>query len=213
MKKLISVIALLVAGMTAAHAQLGIIGGFTSSNTAINQDDVMANLKNVSLYHAGVSYKIESGSILVLEPTLVYQMKGAELTESNSETFFESLNTKTGFVELSLGLQAGLDLLAFRPYFVLEPFVGYAVTGSENLDNVDSEALNRVKNKLEYGFGIGGGIELLDHLQVSVQWFKNLGNLYDGEKIKAEEALAAVGDSFKGVQNYSGIKVSLAIFF
>ena len=80
---------------------------------------------NVNLFHAGIAYKIESGSLFVLQPAVTYQMKGANITsDTNGSDFIKSLETKTGFAELSLGLQVGLDLLAFRPYVFAEPFVG-----------------------------------------------------------------------------------------
>lgn len=230
MKRILTLLAVLLASATLAHAQFGVVGGFTSSRVSVNKDDAMSNLKNVNLYHIGVAYKIESGSIFTAEPTLAYQVKGATLYRegfgSEIQNLGESFETRTGFVELSLGMQVGMDLLVFRPFFVFEPFVGYAVTGSEtysiNASGTATTSLSRediqnaaseVKNKLEYGFGIGGGVELLNHLQLSVEWFKNLGPLYNEGKIDASEAMKMVGGRYKDIQNYTGIKVSLAVFF
>ena len=56
-------------------------------------------------------------------------------------------------------------------------------------------------------------MELLNHLQLSVQWFKNLGPLYNDGKIDGSEALKAVSGSYKDIANYTGIKLSLAVFF
>ena len=230
MKKMLTLLAVLLASASIANAQFGVVGGFTSSRTSLDKSDVLSNLQNVNLYHIGVAYKIESGSLFTAEPTLAYEVKGASLynegLETNAQKWGESLETRTGFVQLSLGMQVGLDLLAFRPFFVFEPFVGYAVTGSEKYE-VKAEgdlsgtvarddiqrAANEVKNKLEYGFGIGGGVELLNHLQLSLQWFKNLGSLYNEGKIDASEAMALAGGTYKDVQNYTGIKLSLAVFF
>ena len=33
--------------------------------------------------------------------------------------------------------------------------------------------------KVEYGVGLGAGVELFSHLQLSVRYFWNLGNVYD----------------------------------
>jgi len=74
-------------------------------------------------------------------------------------------------------------------------------------------AAKEVKNNLEWGFGVGGGVEIASHLQISVQWFKNLGMLYNDGKIDGEAALTAVKDNYKNIQNYNGIKVSLGILF
>ena len=48
MKKIIAIIALALGFATAANAQFGIVGGFTSSSTSIDTKDAMANLKGVS---------------------------------------------------------------------------------------------------------------------------------------------------------------------
>ena len=61
-------------------------------------------------------------------------------------------------------------------------------------------------NKLEYGFGLGGGLEISDHLQLSVQWFNNLGTMFS----ERAEAGAA---SLEKIKNFQGIKFSLAILF
>lgn len=231
MKKFLLLLAVLLGTSMAAYAQLGVVGGFTSSKTTLDTDDFMSNLKNVNLYHIGVAYKIESGSIFVAEPALMYEVKGAKLYDGTQDkldiqSVGQSIDTQTGYLQLSLGMQVGLDLLALRPYFVFEPFVGYAITGTERyaltasgaVDNTMpaeriSEAAAEVKNKLEYGFGIGGGVELLNHLQLSLQWFKNLGPLYNDGKIDGSEAMKAVSGSYKDIANYTGIKLSLAVFF
>lgn len=226
MKKILT-IAALFASIFAANAQIGIMGGFTSSNTSVNTKEIMENAKNVSLYHAGVFYKFDLGLGFAVQPTLAYQVKGASLEKylekDGEKSIGKTLETKTGFIELSAGAQWGMDLLAFRPFVFVEPFIGYGITGneefkadakildikSEDLDN----AAKQVKNKLEYGFGVGGGVEIANHVQISVQWFKNLGNLYDEGKVDGEKIMTAVKDNYKNIENYSGIKVTLGILF
>ncbi|MBQ7272522.1 MAG: PorT family protein [Bacteroidales bacterium] len=228
MKKLLAILALTFGIVSAANAQIGVIGGFTSSKTSVNTQDVMSNINNVSLFHAGVAYRIELGSFFAVQPQLAFQMKGATMQEmmgtGDAKAALSTLNTKAGFIELSAGLQAGIDLLAVRPYFLFEPFVGVQVTGLDNYSNVataiseDAKAemnkyLADAKNKLEVGFGVGGGIQILDHFQVSVQWFMNLGSLYNNGKIDADAIKSAALSNYKDIKNYQGIKVTLGLFF
>lgn len=231
MKKLIAIIAIAFTATVAAQAQkFGVVGGFTSSNTGINTKDAMANFKNVSLYHVGAAVRWEFGDIFALQPQLMYQVKGSNLGQTIADGTYQDLSnafySKTGFIELSAGLQVGLDLLVFRPFVLVEPFIGYAVNGTENFDQLatgfvdgkntreDVDALMAdVKNKLEYGFGVGGGVHILDHFQLTVQWFMNLGSLYDNNKINAAQIEESVKNSYKDIKNYQGIKVTLGLFF
>lgn len=231
MKKIIAIVALALGFATAAHAQFGIIGGFTSSATTINTKDAMANFKNVSLYHVGVAYRFEIGPFFAVQPQLVYQMKGANLhqtiVDGTYQNAFNSFQSKTGYLELGANLQLGFDLLVARPFVLFEPFVGYAVFKGEEVYSkvgegilngsvTDAElnaALNTVKNGFEWGFGVGGGVELFGHVQLSVQWFMNLGNLYNQGKFDGNAKLETVKNSYADIKNYQGIKVTLGVFF
>lgn len=232
MKKLFVIIAAALVSASVAQAQqFGVIGGFTSSSTGVNTKDAMANLKNVSLYHVGAAVRWELGSIFAIQPQIAYQVKGANLQQTIVDGTYanaaNSFQTKTGFLELSAGLQAGVDLLMFRAFALVEPFVGYAITGNENYamlvdgtvssGSIDYEKWNaeiaETKNKLEYGFGVGGGVQVLDHFQLTVQWFMNLGSLYNGGKIDGTQITENIKTSYKDIKNYQGIKVTLGLFF
>jgi len=214
MKKLFLCIALVLAAMATANAQFGVIGGWTSSNTSTD-GNWKPDTKSMSLYHVGVAYKIKMGPIFSAQPELSYQVKGATLKDN-----FRNLSTRSGYVELGLGLQLGVDLLVFRPFFLFEPFIGYQVYGSDDYNiftyGMDMEPfrsyLRDAKNKFEGGFGVGGGLELMNHFQISVQWFKNIGQLYSGDKLSASAVEAVVSD-LKDVKNYSGVKITLGMFF
>ena len=186
MKKLLTVIVVALASVTMAHAQFGIVGGYTSSTTKLA--DAAKEVTSASLWHAGVAYKINIGA-LAIQPSLTYNMKG---------TTIDNVQYKSGYVEASAGLQVGLDLLVARPFLVAEPFIGYQVTGNE-------AAVKDVTNKLEWGFGVGVGVDVIKHLQLRVEWFKNLGALANAS---GEQAVNALKDT-----NYQGTKITAGIFF
>ena len=50
----------------------------------------------------------------------------------------------------------------------------------------------------------------MNHFQITVQWFKNIGQLYDGGKFND---YADVLSGLKDVKNYSGVKITLGMFF
>lgn len=222
MKRFLTLIVVLLATATIAHAQFGIVGGFTLSNTSVKNWEA-ASTKNMSQFHAGIAYKIKLGPLFALQPQLTYEAKGATVQEiasgGGSQTVLTSLKTNGGFVELGVGAQLGIDLLAFRPFILAQPFVGYQVYGKENLEalSVSSDDLNAymaaAKNKLEWGFGVGGGVELLNHLQLSIQWFMNIGQMYNSDKLDADALMSVVVSNYKKLQNYQGVKFTLGVFF
>lgn len=187
MKKIIAIIALAFAAFTVANAQVGIVGGYTSSSVSASQ--AVQDAQRASVWHAGVAFKAELGPIFALQPSVTYSVKG---------TTVNNLQYKSGYAEASLGLQLGFDFAVVRPFAVFEPFVGYQVTGNE-------QTMNDVTNKLEYGFAVGAGCDILEHLQLRVQWFKNLGAL---QQANANAVQGAISEG-----NYQGIKVTLGLFF
>ena len=232
MKKVIAIIAIAIASMSIAHAQFGIVGGFTSSSTTINTEDWKANLENISLYHVGLTYKVDLGLGLAIQPSLTYEMKGATVKEDIASVgevveVAKTIDTKTGYAEFGLDLQWGPDLVAFRPFIFASPFIGYMVSQEEtneissnvsgtpsfNPDEAKAWA-EEAKNRLEYGFGIGAGVDIMKFVQLKAQYYMNLGNLYnEGQVVNAKDVWGQVKDSYGNVENYNGIKVSLAILF
>ena len=209
MKRILTLVAVAAASMilaAQAHAQFGIIAGLTSSKA--NAEEAIKDVKNIALYHAGLTYKIDLGAGFAIQPSVIYQVKGANLGHLDNATG-EDFKLKTGFVEIPVGIQWGPDLLAFRPYAFAEPFIGYQITSSDKGQSTFADWTKQAKNKLEYGFGLGGGLEIASHLQLSVQWFKNLGTMFGDSAKSADAAWSEVKD----IKNFQGIKVSLAILF
>ena len=211
MKKFFVLAALFATAAVAGAQQIGFKGGLTLST--MNGADSPKDNKSMMLYEAGVLYKADLGAGFAIQPALAYQVKGATLQQNND------VNSKTGYAEFSIGAQWGPDLLAFRPYLFVEPFVGYAVTGNESLSisgmpSLDkyNEPLQEAKNKLEYGVGAGVGLEVTSHVQLSCQLFRNFGQLYKEDHLNTG-ALTDIKASYKDLKHYQGVKFTLAILF
>jgi hypothetical protein len=120
-----------------------------------------------------------------------------------------------GYLELPVSVQWGPDLLLFRPFLDVTPFVGYAVNST-----IKTEALNALEvvtkndwdgfsmNRFSYGLGLGGGIEVW-RLQFICRYNWNFGPLFD-----ADGALNVqpVNELFKD-KNFGGVTLSLAFMF
>lgn len=201
MKKLfLAVLALAMA--VNANAKFGIIGGVTS--TRGNLSDAVADIRNLTQFHAGVAYKIPIGAFAI-QPAIQYNVKGTKL---EAITGIGDLDFKTGYLEMPIQLQYGLDLAVVRPYVFLEPFLGYAVYNNVRWNDasgsISDSGWDNVKKRFEWGIGIGLGAEFIKHLQVSIRYFWNFGNVYS----------TSIGSVAKTIESgCSGISASLGVFF
>ena len=235
MKKFIVAIAALMFGV-AANAQVGIIAGVTSTTTDIQAAQEQLKAGDITLYHIGLTSKFDLGAIAI-QPSLIYNVKGTQLSEVRTAGGVELANYKadfkTGYLELPVQLQIGLNLGGFRPYVFAEPFVGFAITNefTKNFEAAgtasvteESNATNQwenigkdIQDRLEYGVGAGVGIDLLNSLQISVRYYWNMGELYNGEANKFQGSTAGeVANGFLDTmknQQCTGIMASVAFFF
>ena len=206
MKKAIIAIAALFVALS-ANAQIGVVAGLTSSST--NVEAAVADIKNVNQYHVGITYKIGIGNMLAIQPALIYNVKGTQVGSVIEEIDAFDADFKTGYLELPVQVQLGFGIGSLaRVYGFAEPFIGYAITNKvEGLTEI-SDKWDFV-NRLEYGVGLGAGVELFRHLQVSVKYFWNLGNMYNAE---SELNFGSISKEILS-SKCSGIAASVAFLF
>ena len=215
MKKFfIAIAALFVAAL--ASAQIGIRAGLTSSSTTL--DGAYADVTNgaVNQYHVGLTYKIGLGNILAIQPSILYNVKGSNFNVEDITS--TSLNFKTGFVEVPVQVQLGFGLGTLaRVYALAEPYVGYAITNEVTTKSAIAAAANtqqtwdNVKNRLEYGVGVGAGVELLRHLQVSVKYFWTLSDLYGLQDAKLDNIINSLSNI--NMKNANGVAATVTVLF
>ena len=206
MKKIIIIAATLLAAWS-ANAQVGIIAGLTSSASDI--ESAAADVKNINQYHVGLTYKLGIGNLLAIQPSLIYNMKGTKIGDI-AGVKDASVDYKTGYIELPVQVQVGFGIGSLaRVYGFAEPFIGYAVSNEVKVENANdaNKTWDNVKNKLEYGVGLGAGVEVLRHIQVSVKYFWNLGDVY-GQSINIGSISKEVSSS-----KCNGIAASVAFLF
>ena len=172
MKRFLTVIALCVMTFWGSHdlkaGDFGIVGGAS-----------FTGIKNISPelttgYHAGLTYKFHLPYGFAIQPSLLYHMKSSLVEEAVAD--LAAFNYKMGYLELPVSFQWGPDLLLFRPFLDVSPFLGYALN---NELAVTSPAAQRSSlgytnewdgvNRLEYGLGLGGGLEIWK-VQVRCIW-------------------------------------------
>ncbi len=216
MKKLVAVAVAALLAAVSAYAQIGVSAGLTSASTTL--EDAAASVKsgNVNQYHFGINYKIGIGNILAIQPGILYNVKGSSFDVSNIGS--TSVDFKTGFLEIPVQVQAGIGIgKIVRVYGLAEPFVGYAITNQITLNSTLASAVepqktwDNVKNRLEYGIGLGAGVELFRHLQLSVKYFWTFSDLYGVQNPNLDEIINQVSNINKG--NVNGIAATVTVLF
>ena len=206
MKKLIVIVASLLIAAS-AHAQFGVVAGLTSSHS--NLKSAYEDVDNVTQYHVGLTDKCGVlGKTLAIQPSLIYNVKGSKFEDIKG---VGDVDFKNGFLEIPVQVQLrlfGLGDLA-HVYAIAEPFVGCAlsnnVTGTIlGVSTSKSYKWENFGDRLEYGIGVGAGVELIKHVQVSVRYFWNLGD--------ATGYLTQVQNALKS-EKAAGIVASVALLF
>ena len=234
MKRILTVAVIAVAAMVATFdvsaqtigfARFGVFGGFTSARTR----DAVTNILNYQVnrmpeYHAGITGQIPMGAAFSLQPSIAWHVKGSSLsglTDLNGDLNYEALTSKLGYLEGGLQLQAGLDLLAFRPYAFVEPFLGYALSVNQQLYTTDPKTPDQTVSafnqsglrRFEWGMGVGFGVEVW-RMQLAFKWFWNFGQLYDAAN--TADAAPSVAQAIRGVyengRNFNGFVLSIGFF-
>ncbi|MBP5566215.1 MAG: PorT family protein [Bacteroidales bacterium] len=218
MKKLIIAIAAAFIAVSAS-AQVGIVAGLTSTSST-TFEEAWANAKDVTNYHVGATLKLPLPLGFALQPMVVYNVKGATLEDTATAGNLKEIDMKTGLLEGLVQAQWGINIAGVvRPYGFVEPFVGYAITNEVKMSNFtgenSKEEWDNVKNRLEYGVGIGFGVEILQHLQVCVRKYWNIGDLYNENGAAITSFKDALNQGAETVENgqVGGIMASVAFLF
>lgn len=199
-----------------AQEGVGIFGGITSSSTKLQDFD----FDNVTQFRAGIAYKYPIAMGFAVQPEFSYSVKGTALTPSLADFDIAKFDLHMGYVEAALQLQWGPDLLIFRPYALVEPFIGYALNNKietslagTNISTTRTNVWNCLQ-KMEYGYAWGGGVDLFGRFQVSAKHYENFGSLYKDSKDASPQTVDDfIMEAFKDDRNFSGWVLSLTLFF
>lgn len=192
-------------------ARAGIIAGFTSSSS--NAKNVDAS--SIGRYHVGITAELPIAYGFAVQPSVLYQTKGTKLSDVGPEKF--RLDARAAYLEIPVQVQWGPDLVAFRPYVLAEPFVGYGLFAKAKRSENGASPMKTTSFKgagmarWEYGLGLGGGIDIWK-IQFSVKYFWNFGSLYS-ESGKMNDVGKTVKEAFKDGRNFNGVTFSLAFMF
>ena len=195
---------------TLRAGDIGVVGG--ASFTGIT--DVSKGF--TTGYHAGITYKCHLPLGFAVQPSLLYHMKS-----STVEMAFQTgarLDMGVGYLELPVSVQWGPDLLLFRPFLDVTPFIGYAVNNDfrGSVVGIGKDWKNEWDglNRIEYGLGLGLGLEVWK-IQVVGRYNWNFGNLFhsNGEVSALDEFMGKARSAALNDKNFGGVTISVAILF
>ncbi|MBR1960877.1 MAG: PorT family protein [Bacteroidales bacterium] len=182
-----------------AQAKWGVTAGLNFNTSKFSEIDVKAKTG----WSAGATCLVDLPLGFSIQPSLLYHQKGANITNEIAQ--------KMGFIELPVSVQWGPDLLVFRPFLDVTPYIGYALSNEVTTSLADFKFSSwQGKERFEYGLGIGAGINVWK-LQLIARYNWNFGSLYNVEgwdDIKSElKGLSAENE------NFGGVTLSLAFLF
>ena len=190
----------------AAQVRFGVTGGLGWSQYKVSE---IVDQKTPAGWNAGVTLAFDLPLGFSLQPTLCYHQKNALITDN--------VGQRMDYVELPVSLQWGPDLLIFRPFLDATPYIGYALSnetyatvnlpGGSMSAGIDSWG---GKQRLEYGLGLGGGIDVW-RLQIVARYNWNFGNLYE------VDGWNDIKEHFGGLNaessNFGGVTLGVSFFF
>lgn len=186
--------------------KVGVKGGINfTSMSRFELGYISETVNKYTGFNAGVAFSFDLPvQGMTIQPELNYVSKGAIYRGP------ENIWLRTDFIELPVNLQVGLDLILFRPYLMVSPYIGYAVL--KRPEAMEWADLNR----FQYGVGIGGGVDFW-RLQLQVKYNWNIGqlarNVPDSDSNHGFEGIEVEPTGPVRMGNYRGLEVNLVFFF
>jgi hypothetical protein len=182
MKKLITLLLITaLAGLialpqpAAAGIQFGLkIGGNIAKPTGADAQDPLATLKSRVGFTGGIFLAFNFGSVLSIQPEILYTMKGASyvaLDDSYTDKLYAD------YIEIPVLLKLKLALPVVQPFILAGPSVGFKLSEKLERDGVPlTEAI--LKNN-DYGAVFGAGLNVGRNFMLDVRYSLGLQKVYD----------------------------------
>lgn len=193
MKKIALILSVFLLSAVSLHAQKGFgfkAGMNFNSMSDLEFNDLKQSVNRKTGFHAGVLYQWDLPAGFALQPELLYVQKGGSVSDKGDFTMH--------YLQLPVNLQWGLNLVLFRPFVMVSPFLSYQISKDSNISGLKWDT-----EKLGYGIGLGAGLDL---------WKFQVSGKYNWDLGKASEFKWDGVDTFRGGKN-KGFELSLAFIF
>ncbi len=197
-----------------AQNRCGVIGGFSFS-----QASEVANRGTMTRYSAGVTYQFRLPAGFSIQPSLLYHSKGVRAGNVNTGA---NMDLTVGYLELPVSFQWGPDLLLFRPFLDVSPYIGVGLHNKMSCKGAAAPESFTEKNiwqtagvaRMEYGVGVGIGVEIW-RFQIIGRYNWNFGSLYkENDNIDtSSQATWFMENAFGEGGNFRGLTLSVSFLF
>lgn len=196
-----------------AQSRYGVIGGFSFPHAS----DV-TNRGTMTKYNVGVTWQLKLPAGFSIQPSLMYHVKGARVGDIRGVEG-NNMDLSVGYLELPVSVQWGPDLLLFRPFLDVSPYIGVglnnSITGTVGASTVVNER-NAWQTagiaRMEYGVGVGIGIEIW-RFQVIGRYNWNFGTIWRAGEELDPNLSVFTGGAFHDGGNFRGLTLSLSLLF
>lgn len=181
MKKVTGLVLIILMAFIAVPAKsqlkFGVKGGLNISSVHLNSDILKAD--NVTGFQIGPMIETTIPLIGVgLDAAILYSQKGMDV---KSETG-TSTNVKTDYIDVPVNLKWKFGLPIIKGYLAAGPYIGFRV-GGDKFWEIPGSVVGQVKAKnFSAGLNFGAGVELINHLQVGINYGLGLTDNYSAEK-------------------------------
>lgn len=208
---------LLIASVAGAQSRFGIKAGlnFNTLEDVTQSGSVDNAWKSQTGYHFGIAWQIKVPLLgLAIQPELMYSKVKTSFVDAymastptnpnfvspQSPIMFSPTEIELDYLTLPINLQLGIDMLVFRPFIVVSPYISFALQKGADLEDQDWEDINR----FNYGVGAGIGVDIWK-LQIMAKYNWGLGKLESATNTTWEQKYESA--------KLQGFQVSAAFLF
>lgn len=161
-----------------AQVRLGVKGGINITKVSLNKDLVAT--ENLTGFHLGPMVEIMFPGIdLGVEAAALYSQKGMDFKKSSEKV-------SADFIDVPVSLKKKFGIGSLKIYALAGPYLSFRVGGdkswksSKKVEDIVSglSGLEVDTKTVAAGINLGAGIEIIQHLQVGLQYSIGMTNDY-----------------------------------
>lgn len=198
MKKLLTIVALMILGATTSFAQFGLRAGLNFNNIGKDaKDEPLLKAENKTGFHIGAVYNIDLIGSFSIEPGLYFSQKGFTLdgeeinlsgVDPNEPllSFSAKGDANMNYIEVPVNVKYKLlDLSVLGLYAHIGPFAAYGLGGKlKDTKIFDEDGLDY--KRFDFGLQMGVGAVIINKVYAGVNYDMSLTKINESEGVSKD---------------------------